>query len=277
MSGTINGFNDFLPPEILGEVFKYSDFGSHLNAALVCKDWNAAMQSYSTVKNYSSVTCLQLINKYQSEVERQAAGFLSMVPQKLEAYCVKYDEKMKYLKNNYRQLKPKDVMVHLTNNNFSENLTVSFYEFVRVDPASSYIPKEVEKDLRGKIFVRLACLEKNGSRMGGLWNDPKVSSLLDIQIKYLPIELFRAKIDKNVVLEKQNEKICFVIQERLKQFQVVEKIPGDSDESEKRRCVVETITLSSEYGPSLCKASNFYVPRLHAARQPSRYLSIYTR
>lgn len=287
MTGIANvqPFNDFLPAEILCEVFKQSDFTTHSKAALVCKAWNVAMQGYLE----SLVACEQLIKEYQP---RHAVRFLSMVPYKLENYCAEFAQKMEQLrrdstkicqevKNEVGLSKAKNLDVRLKSYNFliekfppyglaEVSYKVFVYGFLKINSASKNIPQENDKDLRGKTFVLLHYIENDNGIPVGLSFSLTPFGHRKVDVKFFPIELFQMKIKNGFVDKNQDDEIvCFVFEGRVIELkfdkEVVKIKPWVAISSSK----IQTITLGSSEEALAYYAQNFYIPRIHALPQPS--------
>lgn len=287
MSGIVNGLNDFFPAEILCEIFKYSDFSNHSKTAQVCKTWNRAMQAYLN----SPGVCAQLINQFEPlEIKKQAERFLSMVPHKLEAYCAGYAQKIELLKERCHQhykagtlTKAKDLHLRLKDRiekplvpDLTEILTVYYSGIFKVDPKSDYIPKGIDGDLRGKVFVKLRCLQfEGGVRRAMPWiltpSGRGKGSSVRAQIQLFPIELFHMKINNRVIEKQDNEIACIVFEGRLIELRFDKKVAQLKSAEKISNDVVQPITLGSEESYSGTRPQDFYIPRLHATPRPSRY------
>lgn len=276
MAGIANvqSLNDFFPPEILWEVFKQSDFSDHSNKAQVCKIWNAAMQSYLE----SPVAYKQLIDQYQSKTKQRAAGFLNMVPLKLEDYCEAYTAKVKFLETNYRNCTgDKHLLVkglNIYKNSYTQHVTVYFSGFYKVCLNSPNIPEALKADLVGKVFVKLYSLNTKRTAISdkpwaSLWSlEANTKARSPAKIQFFPIELFRVKIVNDEVVEKQNnDVVCIVFNSSIIQIQInyqLTKLGYFRNDGDKVKTILLQPNNSSQF---YNRAKDFYIPRLHALPQ----------
>lgn len=200
--------------ELLYHVLSFCSPKENVKNTEVCKTWRDVA---------SEVAKKQWIAQLQQDIQKKAANFLKMVPNKLEFYCPSYAELKKVkLRHTKYTLEEMYYITHYNTLSTTEKYTVCMSYFVRINPNCPALPEKAKKNLAGKVFVELHSEAHTPS-----W--PRKSYTIHIwnpgSIRFFPIELFNLTVTgerHTVIGEKNKGTVCFALRGRLIELMIEE-------------------------------------------------------
>lgn len=252
--------------ELLYGVFDFCSVEQNVRNTQVCQTWRGAA---------TEVAKKQIIRSAQNDLLRKAAGFLQMVPHKLEFYCVAAGD-LEAMKGD-----PKYSIqeVHAKAHTLAtpKKYTVCIASFFRVNPLDKNIPPEKKEDLAGKAFVSLHFKatdypDLDKSYRPCFWSESTVFGPGAV-CKFFPVELFHLTVNNDGTIsgDKNSGTVCFALRGRLIELSIEE---GQEDVRnirtiaipEVNRDTAHTIELTPEGAHSgHIWAKDLYVARLDGA------------
>ena len=261
----IHSFKFNLPPELLGEVFKFCSPEENVQTnALVCKTWGNVAPD---------VAKMQMIEQFQQDIQSKAANFLKMVPHELEFYCPSY-AKLSEVKNKRRDYTTEQVhLIARYNTLFTlEKYTSCMTRFYRVAPECPYIPVEKTAELSGRVFVDILYkIDHAGPNEGSyninMFKKPNYCFGKEENMRF-PIELFSLTVsEENDTVEGEiyEGTYCFALDGRLIEV-MLEKGRNDVERTihqvglfesdETKRSIEEGIYVARFDAPAKTEANN---------------------